>query len=240
MRTDILAVGYDNLTMFEAVSAALELMDAKKAAYVVTPNPEIVMLARENEALLSAIDSAALVLADGVGVVYGARILGRPLKDRLPGIDFADSLMAQMALRGNSVFLFGSKPGVADKAAEVLASKHPGLIIAGTNDGYFTDDEPIIDKINKAAPDLLMVCLGAPKQELWMQKNAHRLSVGLMAGLGGSLDVFAGTVQRAPEKWQKLGLEWLYRLLKEPTRIKRMIKLPLFVFAVVGQRIRGK
>ncbi len=240
MRTDVLGVGYDDLTMPEAVSAALGLMQGRNGAYAVTPNPEIVMLAQENPLLRDAIEDASLVLADGIGVIYGARILGRPLKARLPGIDFADAVMGEMAKRSMSVFLLGAKPGVAEQAAERLMARHPGLVIAGTNDGYFKDDAPIIEKINAVSPDLLLVCLGAPKQELWMQKNAQRLSVGLMAGLGGALDVFAGNVQRAPERWQKLGLEWMYRLIKEPTRAKRMVKLPLFVLAVTGQRIKGR
>ena len=221
-------------------TAALGLMQGRNGAYAVTPNPEIVMLAQENPLLRDAIEDASLVLADGIGVIYGARILGRPLKGRVPGVDFADALMAEMAKHSMSVFLFGAKPGIADTAAERLMARHPGLVIAGTNDGYFSDDTPIIEKINSASPDLLLVCLGAPKQELWMQQNAGRLSVGLMAGLGGSLDVFAGAVKRAPEMWQKLGLEWMYRLIKEPSRIGRMSKLPLFMFAVMGQRMKGR
>lgn len=239
MRTDILGVGYDSVTMDEAVARSIKLINERKGAYVVTPNPEIVMLCRENPALNDAIGEAELVLADGIGVVYGAKILGTPLKARIPGIDYADGLMSKMAELGMSVFLLGAKPTVAEKAGLALSHKHPGLVIAGTHDGYFSENAPIIVEINKAKPDLLLVCLGAPKQELWMQENAPKLNVGLMAGLGGSLDVFAGTVKRAPVAFQKLGLEWFYRLCKEPWRIKRMIKLPLFVFAVSGQRIRG-
>ncbi len=238
-RIDVLGVGFDNLNMEEAVTAALDLIKMRSAAYVVTPNPEIVMLAKQDAQLLDALKDAALVLPDGVGVVKGDSILGTPLKGKLPGIDFASSLMDRLAAQNGSVFLFGAKPGIAERAAETLAGLHPGLRIAGTNDGYFTDDAPIMDKINAASPDFLMVCLGAPKQELWMQKNAGKLRVGLMAGLGGSLDVFAGEVQRAPERWQNLGLEWLYRLMKEPRRIGRMMKLPLFVAEAVGQRLRG-
>jgi len=240
MRTEILGVGYDDVTMAEAVQRGLALIDEHRAAYVVTPNPEIIMLARENAALVSAIEDASLVLADGVGVTIGAKILGTPMKARVPGIDFASNLMAEMAKREMSVFLFGAKPGVAEKAAENLSEKYPGLRIVGVSDGYFKDDAPIIEKINAAKPDFLFVCLGAPKQETWMQTNADKLDVGLMAGLGGCMDVYAGNVQRAPERWQKMGLEWLYRLLKEPSRIGRMMKLPKFVFAVIGQRIRGK
>ena len=236
---EILGVSFDNLTKAEAVAHAFELQPLHKAYYVVTPNPEIVMLARDNEEMLSAVKDAELVIADGIGVIYGAKILGRPLRDRIPGIDFTTALLEKMNEEGRSLFLFGAKPGVADKAAENLSAKYPNVKIVGTNDGYFKDDEPIITKINAARPDLMLVCLGAPKQEKWMQANAGRLDVGIMVGAGGSLDVFAGVVERAPEKWQKLGLEWLYRLLKEPRRIGRMMKLPKFIFAVIFSRIRG-
>jgi N-acetylglucosaminyldiphosphoundecaprenol N-acetyl-beta-D-mannosaminyltransferase len=240
MRIDVLGVGFDDLTMTEAASRAIEIIDSGKGGYVVTPNPEIVMLARENDGLKDAVNNANLVLADGIGVIKGAKILGTPLKEKLPGIDFAQSVMAILAQRGGSVFLFGAKPGVAEAAAENLLLQHPGLNICGTNNGYFDDDAPIIEKINAAKPDLLLVCLGAPKQELWMQANCGKVSAGLMAGLGGSLDVFAGTVERAPEAWQKAGLEWLYRLLKEPKRIGRMMKLPKFLLVVIAKRFGGK
>ena len=239
-RTDVLGVGFDNVTKAEAVERALELIDAREGRYVVTPNPEIVMLAKENPALKEALAGADIVLPDGAGIVKGAAILGRPMKEKVPGIDFACGVMAQLAERGGSVYLFGAKPGVAEAAAETLRTKFPGLVISGTSDGYFSDDGPIIEKIKDAAPDFLLVCLGAPKQELWMAKMSGKLLVGLMVGLGGSLDVFAGTVKRAPEARQKLDLEWLYRLLKEPRRIGRMMKLPLFVIEAAGERLRGK
>lgn len=239
-RTDVLGVGFDNVTKAEAVERALALIDAREGRYVVTPNPEIVMLARENPALKEALAGADIVLPDGAGIIKGAAILGRPMKEKVPGIDFACGVMARLAERGGSVYLFGAKPGVAEAAAETLRTKFPGLVISGTSDGYFSDDGPIIEKIKDAAPDLLLVCLGAPKQELWMARMSGKLPVGLMVGLGGSLDVFAGTVKRAPEAWQKLDLEWLYRLLKEPRRIGRMMKLPLFVIEAAGERLRGK
>lgn len=239
-RTDVLGVGFDNVTKAEAVERALALIDAREGRYVVTPNPEIVMLAKENPALKEALAGADIVLPDGAGIVKGAAILGRPMKEKVPGIDFACGVMARLAERGGSVYLFGAKPGVAETAAETLRTKFPGLVISGTSNGYFSDDGPIIEKIKDAAPDFLLVCLGAPKQELWMAKMSGKLPVGLMVGLGGSLDVFAGTVKRAPEAWQKLDLEWLYRLLKEPRRIGRMMKLPLFVIEAAGERLRGK
>lgn len=240
MRIDVLGVGFDSITMDEAVSRALELIDEQKAAYVVTPNPEIVMLCREDSELKRAVTGADMVLPDGIGIIKGAEILNTPIAERVPGIDFAQSLFGRLSGRGGSVFLFGAKPGVAEKAAEKLKASYPGLDICGTNDGYFTDDAPIIEKINASRPDFLLVCLGSPKQELWMEKNRGRLNVGLMAGLGGSLDVLSGMVERAPEKWRKLGLEWLYRLMKEPSRIGRMMRLPKFLIAVIKERMGGK
>lgn len=240
MRINVMGVGFDNLTKEEAVSEALRLIRERRSAYVVTPNPEIVMICRENPDAMEAVQQADLVLPDGVGVVYGAKILGTPLKGKLPGIDFVTALMDELAKTGGRVFLLGSKPGVAEMAAENLVARYPGLQVCGTMDGYFKDDAPVLEAVNAAAPDLLFVCLGAPKQELWMRRNAPKLNVGLMAGLGGSLDVFAGTVKRAPVFFQKLGLEWFYRLLKEPKRIGRMMNLPKFLFATIRARFRKK
>ena len=236
-KIDVLNVKFDNVTMDEAVEYALECIDRHQAAYAVTPNPEIVMEALGNDRLMEALDSAALVLPDGVGIVYGARILGTPLREKVPGIDFVDELMSRLAKRNGSVYLFGAKPGVALEAGEVLAKKHSGLVICGCADGYFTDDSGIIEEINSKKPDLLLVCLGFPKQEIWMYDHKEELDVGLMAGLGGSLDVFAGHVSRAPVSWQKLGLEWLYRLIKQPSRIGRMMRLPVFLLRVIKKRV---
>ena len=239
MRTDVLGTGFDDLTMDEAVEKGLILMREGRSAYVVTPNPEIVMLCREDAEAAGAVDCADLVIADGIGVIKGAKILGTPLKEKLPGIDFTSRIMEAIAPEGGSVFLLGAKPGVAEKAGENLREKYPGLVIAGCCDGYFDDDEPVIEKINAAKPDLLIVCLGAPKQEKWMHKNRDRLSAGLMIGAGGSMDIFAGTAERAPERWQRAGLEWLYRLMKEPRRIGRMMKLPKFLVLVIFKKLRG-
>jgi len=240
MRTEVLGVEFDNLNMEEAASKAFELMEQRRSAYVVTPNPEIVWMCRDNSALKESVAEADLVVPDGIGVIYGAKILGTPLKERVPGIDLGTDLFTRLSESGKTLYLLGAKPGIAEKAAENISKQFDGIKICGTADGYFKDDAPVIEKINAVAPDLLLVCLGAPKQEIWMHSNAAKLNVGLMMGLGGVLDVFAGTVQRAPERWQKLGLEWLYRLIKQPSRIKRMIKLPMFLFAAVGARIRGK
>ena len=238
MRINIMGVEFDSLTLSEAVERAETLIAERSAAYVVTPNPEIVMTCWDNPDAMEAVQNADLVLPDGVGVVYGAKILGTPLKGKLPGIDFATELMRRLAKRGGRVYLLGAKPGIAELAGERMQEQFPGLIVCGTHDGYFQEDAPVIEEINALQPDLLLVCLGAPKQELWMHRNRPLLKVGLMAGLGGSLDVFAGTVKRAPVFFQKLGMEWFYRLLKEPWRFKRMMKLPKFLFACIGKKFR--
>ena len=235
-KIDVLGVAFDNLTMDEAVETAYAMQKEHRGAYVVTPNPEIVMVCRENPAAAEAVAAADLTIPDGIGVIYGAKILKTPLKEKVPGCDFTLKLLDKMQAEERSVFLFGSKPGIAEQAAENLKAQFPGVRFVGTNDGYFKDDAPIVEKIRAAAPDLLLVCLGAPKQEIWMHENAEKLNVGLMIGAGGSLDVFAGAVERAPEKWQKAGLEWLYRLLKEPKRIGRMMNLPKFMLKILFMR----
>ena len=238
-KQEILGVEFDSCSVSEAVECAMRLMKNKDGAYAVTPNSEIVLEARKNKRLRQAIKSAQLVLPDGVGVVYASRILGSPLEQKVCGVDFAAALLARMSESGMSVFLLGAKPGIAEQAAEAIKERYPGIKIAGTNDGYFVDDSPVIHKINSVSPDFLMVCLGAPKQEIWMSKNHELLKVGLMTGLGGVLDVYAGVVELAPQKWRDSGFEWLYRLIKEPWRIKRMIKLPLIIFAALWKRIKG-
>lgn len=240
MKIDVMGVSFDDLTMDEAVARGLELAQGDGFSYAVTPNPELVMMARQDPDYEDDLAGAQLTLADGVGIIYAAKILGRPLKGRVPGVDFAGNLMARMAERGLKLFLLGAKPGVAERAAENLREKYPGLTICGTHDGYFQEDEPVVEQIRASGADVLFVCLGAPKQERWMAQHGPRTGVHLAIGLGGSLDVFAGTVKRAPEGWQKLGLEWLYRLLKEPRRIGRMAKLPLFLCQAAGARARGE
>ena len=240
MRIDILGVGFDDVDMNGALELALEKIRAHSGEWAVTPNPEIVLECRNNRQLAEAVQAAGLVIPDGIGVLYAARILGTPLREKIPGIDFACALMERLAELGGKVYLFGAKPGVAETAAETLCKKYPGLQICGTHDGYFTDDRPITEDIRAKRADLVLVCLGAPKQELWMQEHAAQLDAGLLIGLGGSLDVFAGTAQRAPEGWQRLGLEWLYRLLKDPKRIRRMIRLPLILLLALRKRIFGR
>lgn len=232
MRIDVLGVGFDNLTLSEAVEKGCELLRREGTHYVVTPNPEIVEVCRENPAAREAVNGAALVLPDGIGVIRGAAMLGTPLKERVPGIEFAAGLLEKMAGEGMSLYLLGARPGVAETAAERLKERYPGLRVAGVHDGYFQEDGPIVADIRQSGADAVFVCLGAPKQELWMAKNGPATGARLLCGLGGSLDVFAGTVKRAPKFWCDHGLEWFYRLCSDPRRLGRMMKLPLFLIHV--------
>ena len=236
MRIHVLGVEFDNVTMEQAVEAAAGMLAEGGFHYAVTPNAEFVQRAEKDEPFRMALNGADLVLPDGIGVVYAAKILGTPLQGRVPGCDFAAALCDWMAGNEKKLFLLGAKPGVAEQAARNLEQNHPGLSVCGTHDGYFKDDAPVIEAIRASGADVVFVCLGAPKQENWMIEHGPEMGASFLIGLGGSLDVFAGTVKRAPKGWQKLGLEWLYRLLKQPSRIGRMAKLPLFLVSAVEAR----
>ena len=239
MKTDIMGIAFDNVTMQEALDKATAILQGDRTCYAVTPNAEIAYEAMKDESLRGLINGADLVLPDGAGVVLASKLLKTPLKQKVAGVDFADGLLGLLAESGRSVYLLGSKPGVAELAAEKMREKHPGLIICGMHDGYFKDEAPVIEAVNAAKPDVLFVCLGAPKQELFMKRHQQELTCRLMIGLGGSLDSFAGTVKRAPKWMIAANLEWLYRLYKEPKRFGRMLRLPKYLFAVLGKRIRG-
>ena len=233
-KVDVLGVMFDAVTMDEAVERAIGLK-----GYIVTPNAEIAYACYKDPKYLETVNGAGLVVPDGVGIIKGARILKRPLKERVPGVELGENLLPKMAEKELSLYILGGKPGVAERAASRFKEKYPGLIIAGTADGYFKDDGEVIGKINESGADVCFVCMGAPKQEYWMRENIGKLKVGLLLGLGGAVDVYAGDAVRAPKIFIKLGLEWFYRLLTQPARIGRIAKrLPPFVFAVRAQRRR--
>ena len=238
MKTEILGVRFDDLTQQEAAQQGRQLLEEDKFHYVVTPNPEFLLAAEKDPEFRRVLNAADLVLPDGIGVVYSAKILGTPLKERVPGIEFAEAMLSALNEMGGRLYLLGAKPGVAEEAGRRICARYPALVLCGTHDGYFKDEQAILPEIAAAKTDLLFVCLGAPKQEKWMARWGQHTGAKLAIGLGGCLDVFAGNVQRAPERWQKLGLEWAYRLKKEPKRIGRMAKLPLVLVKAAGQRIR--
>lgn len=229
---NILGANVHMVTMEEAEEQAMALMETEECSVIYTPNSEIILYASNNPEFMEKLNSADLTIADGIGVVYAAKMLHKPLKERVAGYDLVCRMFKKMAENGKSVYLLGSKPGVAEQAAETIVKNNPGIVIAGTHDGYFKEDEPVIEAINAAAPDFLMVCLGFPKQEEWIYKNRGRLNAKLVIGAGGCLDVFAGTVLRAPKFFCDHGLEWFYRLIKQPYRFIRMLALPKFAIKV--------
>ena len=235
MKINILGVAFDALTLGEAEERADALLCSGAGGYIVTANPEIVLRCREDAAYAAAVNGAKLVLADGVGDLCAARILGTPLPGRVAGADLVPRLLARLAERGGSVFLYGARPGVAERAGESLQSACPGLRIAGTENGYISDETALLEALEREKPDLLLLGLGAPRQELWMAENRQR-TPAVMIGVGGLLDVFAGDIPRATESWQRLGLEWLYRLLREPRRFKRVIRLPKILLLALRER----
>ena len=226
MKKEILGIQFDDLTREEAARAGARLLEEDRFHYVVTPNPEFILAAEKDAEFRRVLNGADLVLADGIGVIYSAKIQGTPLKGRVPGIEFAADMLA-------------AKPGVAEEAGRRIEEQYPNVTLCGVQDGYFKDEESALLKVAAARPDLLFVCLGAPKQEKWMARWGRHTGARLAIGLGGALDVFAGKVERAPESWQKLGLEWAYRLKKEPQRAGRMARLPLVLVKAAGKRLKG-
>lgn len=240
-RIPILGVQFDAISKVEAVQRAMAAIRHGEKGYVVTPNSEIVYMARNDAGLKKLLNAATLVLPDGIGVVHAAKILKKPIREKVAGIEFAADLIAEMAKEGRSLFLFGAKPGVAEQAAENLKKQYPGLMITGCRNGYFKNDEEAVRDINAAGhSDVIFVCLGAPKQEIFMHAHLRELNGTLLCGLGGSLDVYAGIVERAPDFYVNHGLEWFYRLKKEPWRVKRMTALPKFLLTVMKTRITGE
>lgn len=239
MKTDILGIQYNNVTLQEALELGRALLTGNDTVYGVTPNAEIAYEALRDPEFRNILNGAALVLPDGAGVILGAKILKTPLKQKVAGVDFAMGLLGVMEETGSRLYLLGSKPGIAELAAERMLEKHPSLCICGAADGYFTDEADVVRRINEARADAVFVCLGSPKQERFMARHCADLNVRLMLGLGGTLDSIAGTVKRAPKWMIRLQLEWLYRLIKEPRRFGRMLRLPKYVFAAVKKRMKG-
>lgn len=236
-KIEILGVPISNITMDGAVEKVSEFMKSDTLHPIYTPNPEIVMMAKDNKAFLEVIQKADLVVPDGIGVVIASRIQkGERLPERVAGYDLVQNTMKRAVKEGYKYYFFGSKPGVAQEAAKKMRETYPGIQIVGMRDGYFKeeDEAAIIEDINASGANILLVALGAPKQEMWIERNKHLLThVRVAIGVGGSLDGMAGIVKRAPLAFQKLGLEWFYRLLQQPTRFKRMLVLPLFLKEVV-------
>jgi N-acetylglucosaminyldiphosphoundecaprenol N-acetyl-beta-D-mannosaminyltransferase len=209
---------------------------------VVTANPELLQQAGRDGELMRVLNSADIVVADGVGVVWASRRLGRPLPERVPGIDLMSRLIERAAGLGLSVYFLGGRPGVAERAAKTLSARYPGLRVAGVMHGYFNPEEEraVIDRIREARPAMLFVGLGQPRQELFIARHKHLLGAALAMGIGGSMDVIAGDVGRAPRWMQDAGIEWIYRLVSQPGRARRHLALPLFALRVLRESTRAR
>lgn len=228
----ILGIDVDSFTFDEAVSWAYS-----NPGQIVTINPEMISTANSNSDFAEVIKQAELVVPDGVGVEIGLKILGHRVR-RIAGIELGKALIIKFSKESKSIAFVGAKPGIVDEAIKNLSAEIPELNVVYSHDGYFNDEEEILNSLIASKPDLVLVALGSPKQEFFISKLKNQLPNAAMIGLGGSFDVWAGAVKRAPIIYQKLGLEWLYRTIKEPQRFKRIFPtLPLFVLKVLKEKI---
>lgn len=238
-KVNILGVKVDMIDIAGAADRIMGFFNEERLHTVFTPNSEIIMAAYRDPEFCKMLNSADLLTADGIGVVYASKMLKRPINERAAGYDIARRVLEKLNYTDHKLFLFGGKPGVAEEAAANLRKEYKELNIAGTRNGYFKpeEEEEIVDQINDSGADIVFVCLGAPKQEKWINAHKNELRVKVAMGIGGSLDVFAGRVERAPDFWCKIGMEWFYRLVKEPWRAGRMLDLPKFAATVI---MKGK
>ncbi len=239
-KIDVLGVQFNNTTIEDAASLIVQSALNKKKTKVYTPNPEIVIEADKDARFMEVLDRAELVIADGIGVVIGSKILGTPLKARVAGYDTIIRVFEKAKHQDIKVFFLGAKPESVELARKNMMKKYIGLNVVGVHDGYFKDDRAVVDEINALSPDIVLVGLGAPKQEKFIDKYANEMNASVFIGCGGSFDVMAGLVKRAPKLFIKLHLEWFYRLIKQPSRFVRMLRLPLFLLKVLAIRIKGK
>jgi N-acetylglucosaminyldiphosphoundecaprenol N-acetyl-beta-D-mannosaminyltransferase len=231
----ILNVRIDSVTYDDAMACIETFLHDGGFHQVATVNPEFVVIAQKNAEFMRVLNTTALNVADGVGLLWAARRMGQPFRERIAGQELVERIATLAAARGERVFLLGAREGIAERAAAELVRRHPGLIIAGCFAGSpaCEEDQGILERINESNARILFVAYGPPKQELWIVRNAPRLSVSLAMGVGGTFDTLAGIVPRAPRWMQRAGFEWTYRLLREPRRFKRQLSIPYFMWLVV-------
>src|SRR5437588_9565709 len=242
----VLGVRVDRVSQLQALDIIDQLISLRRAKgntlpcqQIVTVNTEFVMAAQKNSEFRQTINSAALAVADGIGVVWATRFVGYPTPERITGTDILVALAKRCAEKGYRLYLLGAAPGIAEQAGVCLQALAPGLQLAGTYAGSPapTEEDAIIERIHAANTDILCIAYGAPAQDLWIYRNLSRLPVALAMGVGGAYDFLSGRQQRAPQSMQRLGLEWLYRVYREPWRGKRMLALPHFLIQVL---LRGR
>jgi N-acetylglucosaminyldiphosphoundecaprenol N-acetyl-beta-D-mannosaminyltransferase len=229
----------DDISREQASDLAAVRIATREPSQIVTLNSLMFNAMIKDPDLRKAVSAAALVIPDSVGIQWAAKMLCGIHVARITGIDFVYDLVRRATMNGWRVFLLGSKPGVAESAAKRLRSLFPGLTIVGTHHGYFTDHDAMVAHVRGAQPDLLFAGLAMPDQELWISTNLLSMNVPVVMGVGGSFDVISGALKRAPVWMQAAGLEWLFRLLRQPWRIKRMLDLPVFVYNVVKLKLKA-
>lgn len=230
----------DTFNYDDALNYAKELLDYSKSSHIVTINPEIIQSAKKNSHLAEILKESELVVPDGIGIKIGLLIKNVKVS-RIAGVDFAKSLLCESAKMGIPVALVGAKQEVIEKAQENILKSYPDLNIVYSHNGYFDNDEEIINEVKEKSPKLMLVALGSPKQEEFIYKAKNILPSTLMIGIGGSFDVWAGAVKRAPKIWQKLGMEWLYRVINQPERMKRIFPtLPNFICSIIKEQYLRK
>ena len=242
-RIEILGVPLDLVDMEGALQAAEDLINERATSgCILAVNPEKIIALLKDQWLLGFFRKAELLIPDGIGVVWAAKMLAKAQVERVTGADLMQNLCAVSARKGYKVFLYGAKEEVSGGAADILCNRYPGLEIVGRRNGYVHAEEmdTLVDEINDSHAQILFIALGSPRQEKWIAEYGDRLNIKLIQGIGGTLDTITGHVKRAPLIWQKLGLEWFYRLLKQPSRIKRQWCRPLFAFKVLKQKFTKK
>jgi N-acetylglucosaminyldiphosphoundecaprenol N-acetyl-beta-D-mannosaminyltransferase len=238
----MLGVRVDDAQYDDLLAAVDAYVTSRRPHQIVTLNPEMLVAAHRDAALRRVLNAADLNVPDGVGLMLAARWLGRPLRERVTGSDGIYRLAARCTQRGYRLFCLGAAPGVAESVARGLTRAYPGLTIAGTFAGSprLEDEDEVIGRVRAARPDLLLVAYGVPAEEIWIARHRDRLAVPVMIGVGGAFDFVAGVSKRAPHWMQRVGLEWLHRLAREPWRWRRQLALPHFVALVLAQRLRKK
>jgi len=240
MRTvGILGIPFLSTDMNGLVNMLDKRLEEKKKTFLVTANPEILMYAKNHPDYDKTLKKADFVIPDGIGVVIGSRILGDPIPERLAGFDLVFRLFELAEKKGYTLYFLGARPDVIAGAAERVTTQFPRIKIVGFHHGYFDmEDTSVIEDIKSKAPDILLVGLGFPKQEEWIDRYGMQLDKGLMIGVGGTFDGITGRVKRAPEIWRKLNVEWLYRLIQQPSRWRRMLALPQFMAVILREKMK--
>lgn len=227
-RVNILGTEFDNFTAKQFHHYLDDDLDLKANKFIVTPNPEIVLSARKDAKFSKIVNNADYVIPDGIGIIKGAKSLGTPIQERITGFDTLQYLIATADRKQLKLYLLGAKPEVIQASADKIKKDYPQADLVGFHDGYFKDEEAIVEEIAAKKPNIILVALGSPKQEFFIDKYRDRADA-IWIGVGGSFDVFSGTKKRAPKIVQKLNLEWFYRLVKEPTRFGRMLAIPKYM-----------